>query len=116
MFYFKRPPSPRRHDSDVLCVRLPLKAVRLCSLYSRDPYLFFIKVVSRASKPDDTLVRANCGLPSCDFKEQLSANTLFYAIVVSILDSESSKWTRSDLNSETYYCMITWYENFEKIL
>ena len=29
----------------------------------RDPYSFFIKVVSWASKPDDTLARANFGLP-----------------------------------------------------
>ena len=31
-----------------------------------DPYSFFIKVVSQASKPDDTLAWAKVGSPSCD--------------------------------------------------
>ena len=33
---------------------------------SRDPYLFFIKVISWASKPGDTLAYANFELPSHD--------------------------------------------------
>ena len=54
--------------------------------YSRDPYSFFIKFVSWASKPDDTFARAKFGLPyvicrvltdSKGSEEQSSTNTLF---------------------------------------
>ena len=38
----------------------------IVSHISRDPYSFFIKVASRASKPDDTLARAKFRLPSRD--------------------------------------------------
>ena len=48
------------------------KMVKDISRYStRDPYSFFTKVVSRASKPDDTLVSAKIGLASHDLPRSL---------------------------------------------
>ena len=52
-----------------LCTLLSLKCGKVTVIkqgliaFSRDPYSCFIKVVSQASKPNDTLGRANLGYP-----------------------------------------------------
>ena len=52
------------------------------SAVCRDPYSFFIKVVSWASKPDDTLARAKFGLPSRDMPRSHESELILKAFLL----------------------------------
>ena len=82
--------------------------------WPRDPYSFFIKVVSWAGKSDDTLVaRVKFGLPYVICQGLVSLNwslakwrAALHKHIVLGNSFACRKWTRGDQNSGTYYC--TW--------